>query len=218
MHDPQTAAKPSRHQHTVRRLETFSDIVIAFTLSELAFNLRLPERSRDVFTHPVHLIAFLGSFAFVCSFWWLHHRVFARLFYADALSVLLNFAFLASTVYVAYSLQLVTKFQDTTSLGLYGLSLGLGLLLLALMFAKGARDERTEADERERTDAKRTATRVGIAGAGLLVSSLLAFVGASARTITFEWLATIAVILALRVRERAASARGQSSDAPAGQR
>jgi hypothetical protein len=41
-----------RQHHTVRRLETFSDIVIAFTLSGLAFSLRLPARSQDLVAHP----------------------------------------------------------------------------------------------------------------------------------------------------------------------
>src|ERR1700694_708570 len=99
------AARPPS-DHTLRRLEAFSDIVIAFSLSQLAFTLQVPRDSNTLLAHPIHFVAFLGSFALVCAFWWLHHQLFARYFVLDPVSVVLNFAFLACTVLVVYSQQL----------------------------------------------------------------------------------------------------------------
>lgn len=83
-------------EHILHRLEAFSDIVIALTLSGLAFYLQLPKSVHDVVSHPAPYIAFLASFAIVCSIWWMHNRLFAYFFYADALSIVLNFMLLAS--------------------------------------------------------------------------------------------------------------------------
>lgn len=198
----QAVPQAAHHEHTVRRLETFSDIVIAFTLSQLAFTLHVPQSSRDVFTHPVHLITFLGSFAFVCGLWWLHHRLFARYFYPDTPSVLLNFALLASTVFVVYSLLLLSTFDDSIALGAYGLSLGCAFGLISVLFTKGLRDPRIVLDADERETGSQTALRVGIGATGFLISAALALLGRSPNEVLGVWLAAGVVVIALRVRQR----------------
>jgi uncharacterized membrane protein len=196
-----------RQHHTVRRLETFSDIVIAFTLSGLAFTLRLPARSQDLLAHPLHFIAFLASFTFVCALWWLHHRVFARLFYPNTLNVLLNFAFLASTVYIVFSLQLLTAFDDAISQAAYALSIGIAFCLLAVLFARGSAETQTQADDVERRDAGRTAWRVGLVGVAFLISAAIPIAGASPKYMSMIWIVAVAIPAILRARERLASRR-----------
>jgi len=199
--------KPARHNHTVRRLETFSDIVIAFTLSQLAFTLRLPHSSRDLMTHPLGQIAFLGSFTFVCGLWWLHHRLFGRYFYPDTASVLANFLFLASTVYFAYSMLLVTTFGDAIALSAYGLSVGCAYALLALLLAKGSHDSRLQLEQEDRAEGRRVASRVAIAAVAFFSSSLLAILGRSQGEIAAVWITAGVLIALLALSQRLARRR-----------
>jgi uncharacterized membrane protein len=196
------APKQTRHDHTVRRLETFSDIVIAFTLSQLAFTLKIPHASSDLFKHPVHVVIFVASFALVCALWWLHHRLFARYFYPDTPSVLLNFTFLAVTVFVAYSLLLLSTFGDAVSLGAYFACIGGAYLLLAVLFAKGLRDPRIVLDDTERSDGTQMATRIGIGGGGCLAAALVGMLGGSERMVMTILVSTAAAAILLAVRYR----------------
>lgn len=199
------------HEHTVRRLEGFSDIVIAFTLSQLAFTLQIPATSHALAAHPAHLIlGFLTSFAFVCSLWWLHHQLFARYFYPDTASIILNFAFLASTVMVVYSMLLTNKFDDTFVLGIYVFCLACAYTLLAIMLAKGLRDQRIVLDDEERKNGQQRALRLGLAGGGLLVATLLAAFGRSVNEIVAVFVAVFVIIIALGIRERIARRRAQT--------
>ncbi|HEV2907676.1 MAG TPA: TMEM175 family protein, partial [Candidatus Eremiobacteraceae bacterium] len=193
--------------HTVRRLEAFSDIVIAFTLSQLAFTLQIPHSTRDLFAHPAHVLVFLGSFVFVCSFWWLHHQIFARLFYPDTPGILLNFAFLAAAVFVAYSMLLVTKVGDLQALGVYALSLGSAYVLLAILFGRGARDSRLVIDAETRRSAWERALRLGIGGTVMLASFALVLLGRTPEEITGVWLVSVALIILLALRDRIARRR-----------
>ncbi len=204
MDDAPVAPKRPRHDHTVRRLETFSDIVIAFTLSQLAFTLKIPHASGDLFTHPVHIVIFVASFALVCALWWLHHRLFARYFYPDTPSVLLNFTFLAVTVFVAYSLLLVSTFGDAVSLGAYFASIGGAYSLLAVLFAKGLHDPRIALDDTERSDGTQMAMRIGIGGGGCLAAALAGLLGGSERVVMTVLLVTAAAAIFLGVRYRLA--------------
>ncbi|HME81631.1 MAG TPA: TMEM175 family protein [Candidatus Eremiobacteraceae bacterium] len=209
MDDARAAVKPPRHEHTVRRLETFSDIVIAFTLSQLAFTLKVPRASGDLLAHPIHIVTFVASFAFVCALWWLHHRLFARYFYPDTPSVLLNFTFLAATVFVAYSLLLVSTFGDDVSLGAYFASIGLAYSLLAVLIAKGLRDPRIQLDDADRNDGAQLARRIGIGGGGCLASALVALFGGSPREVMAVLAATLAATVFVAVRQRLARRRAQ---------
>jgi len=206
MSDAPTASQTAHQQQTVRRLETFSDIVIAFTLSQLAFTLRVPQHSSDLIAHPFPVTAFLFSFILVCGLWWLHHRLFSKYFFPDTASVLLNFAFLAATVYVAYSLLLVNTFGDKIALGAYSASTGCAFGLLAVLLAKGVRDPRLGAGDPERHEGAQLAIRVGIVGIGAFVAGACALLGQPDRVILAVWLGTALVVLILRlVRRRASS-------------
>lgn len=207
MHEAGTDPRALRREHTVRRLETFSDIVIAFTLSELALVLRLPQHTRDLLTHPINLFFFLASFALVCSLWWLHHRLFARCFYPDTISVLMNFAFLASTVYVTYSFLLITTFSDVIALSAYAVSIGFAYSLIALLFAKGLRDPRIKLDEIERRYNAHLASRVGVAGVGSLVAAMFGILGRGQGEILAVWIALAVLLAFIGIRQRLARRR-----------
>jgi uncharacterized membrane protein len=95
-----------RDEHTIHRLEAFSDIVIGFCLAEGALNLALPRSASDLaVTIWTNAQFFLLTFFLVAVLWWYHHRVFRSFFVLTPLTVVLNFALLASLVLSIYFLQ-----------------------------------------------------------------------------------------------------------------
>ena len=197
-------ALPEGTDQTRHRLEAFSDIVIALALSQLAFTLRLPDSSHELFAHPVPLLTFGASFVFICAVWWLHHQLFARLFIPDTVSVILNFAFLAAVVFVAYSLQLMSRFDDLPAIATYALSFGCAWALLAILYAKGLRDPRLPLDDAARRQATVRARNLAIAGLGLLASAVVAGLGRNLNEVVAIWIAIALVLVFFRVRDRIA--------------
>jgi len=194
-------ALPHGHDHMVRRLEAFSDIVIAFSLSELAFSLHVPSSASDLLTHPNGYLAFAASFAVVCSIWWLHNRLFAHFFVADTLSIVLNFALLAAIVMVTFALQLFFRFEgEPIVAAAYAFSLGLMYGLIAILYAKGLRDERITVSDELRREATRRSRRLGVV-AVVLLGSLFAY-RLGSQTMEYCWLAMLPAIAALRIAER----------------
>ena len=94
-----------RDQHTVHRLEAFSDIVIGFCLAQSAINLAFPKSPADQLTVWLNTNFLLVSFVIIAVLWWLHHRTFSALFVLTTGTVVLNFAILGSLVLSLYLLQ-----------------------------------------------------------------------------------------------------------------
>ncbi|MBV8081483.1 MAG: DUF1211 domain-containing protein [Candidatus Eremiobacteraeota bacterium] len=211
--DAAPAERSAQAEHTLHRLEAFSDIVIAFTLSELALTLKVPDSSQQLLAHPLQLVRFLGSFALVCSLWWLHHRLFSRYVFPDSVTIVLNFAFLAAAAYAGYSFLLVSKLGDAIALGIYGLSIGAAYSILAVLYVKGIRDSRVVLDETQRADGAQFAIRVGFFGLTLLISSLFAVLGRGADQLATVWLIGVALVIFLSVRYRIARARRERQTA-----
>lgn len=204
-------ALPEGADQTRHRLEAFSDIVIALALSQLAFTLRIPDNSHELLAHPVHLVTFLASFVFICAVWWIHHQLFARYFIADVPSAILNFAFLAAVVLVAYSLQLLSKFGDAPAIAAYAFSLGSAFSLLSVLFAKGLRDQRLTLDDAARRQGAVRSRRLAIVGVGLLASSAVAALGLGLKNVVAIWIATAAVLAFVAVADRLSARRRANS-------
>ena len=192
----------AQRERTLHRLEAFSDIVIAFSLSQLAFTLQIPHSGAEL--RAIQVVTFAASFALVCVFWWLHHQLFLRYFVPDIPSVVLNFAFLACTVLVVYSQQLMVRFDygDVRAAVAYGLSFGCAYGLLAILFVKGLRDPRLTLDQDARRNGTRRAIRLAIVSGVLLASVLLAALSHSAQLMVTAWLAIPILILVQRLFEK----------------
>lgn len=185
----------------LRRLEAFSDIVIAFSLSGLAFNLQLPSSANGLFAHPDKYVAFIASFGVICSIWWLHNRLFAYFFVPDAAGIVLNFLLLASIVMVGFALQLFFRFEEEPiATATYASSLGLLYGLIALLYVKGLRDTRLTVEAQLRREAERRARRCAVAAAVFFVS-LFAFRWGS-QTMELCWLAFVPAVGVLQLAER----------------
>jgi hypothetical protein len=108
-------------EHVVRRLESFSDIVIAFGLAEIAFNLVIPPHAALFVTHPFGIVAYVITFAVVASFWSTHNRIFRDFFGPNKIMTFLNFVALAAVGLQVFALQLWLHFRtnpgDTADAG-----------------------------------------------------------------------------------------------------
>ena len=198
-----SASATAGDERTLHRLEAFSDIVIAFSLSQLAVTLQIPNSKQELFAHPIHVAAFLASFALVCGFWWAHHQLFSKFFVADAVGITLNFAFLACTVLVVYTQQVAMRLSDDTAgFGIYALCFGLAYGLLSVLYVKGLRDPRLSLDASARSWGAQRAFGLGVVALGLLLSSGLAAAHAEPTVVYVSLLAFALVGAAIRLRHR----------------
>lgn len=128
------AFRDESEEHTVRRLEAFSDIVIGFSLAMLTLNLKIPRHAIDLFTtDSVTLVAFLFTFTLVASLWWLHHKLFTSYFVPNALSIYLNFAALAGVLLMVFTEQMFLRVgqNDPFSYALFTGCYGIVIVLIA---------------------------------------------------------------------------------------
>jgi uncharacterized membrane protein len=126
-------------ERVIHRLEAFSDIVIGFSLAQLALTLG-PVRPSDLFgrLHGLPLVAFVLTFVIVCGMWWSHHQLFTHFFVPKPAIIVLNFATLGSLLFAIYSVQvLILNFGDRTAFAMYTGSFGTVALLLAGQFLYG---------------------------------------------------------------------------------
>ncbi len=188
-------------EHVLRRLEAFSDIVIALTLSSLALNLQLPSTIQDAIAHPARYIAFMGSFAIVCSIWWMHHRLFANFFVADSLGVFLNFALLGAVMMLGVALQMFFRYADALpAVVAYAACLAVLFGLFCALFARGvaaAGDTRTPEIRREGLGRAR---RCGMICVVMLAS--LAMVPLGMQVVELSWLALLPLLAVSRLFDR----------------
>ena len=95
-------------QRLIHRLEAFSDIIIGFSLAQLALSLAIPKTgAAGLLEDPAPLIAFTITFILVCGMWWAHHRLFTHYFVPIPVMVVLNFVTLAGVSFSVYSVQLM---------------------------------------------------------------------------------------------------------------
>ncbi len=164
-------------EHLVRRLESFSDIVIGFSLAELTLNLAIPGHFADLTRSWWWLIGYLWTFAVVSLLWFSHHRLFVEAFVPSKSAIVLNFVWLATVGLLVYLLQVFGRFASdehdvrviyTAYFALYAFNIA----ITAALYALGVL--RTDVlDERSRTVALKRAVVFG--GAALIVFAAVAF-------------------------------------------
>ncbi|HEX3466028.1 MAG TPA: TMEM175 family protein [Candidatus Elarobacter sp.] len=151
---------PIGERHLVGRLESFGDIVIGFSLSQLALQLEIPKTPADVFAHPLKYAVFFGAFAIVATFWLRFHRIMSTGFAPRRLDMLLLFAFLSFVALVPFSLITYTRLVGPGSLAREAMALYLGDFIGIAAFSwvlsiRGLRRAWSVLDDRERRDAWR---------------------------------------------------------------
>jgi len=128
-------------ENVIRRLESFSDIVIGFSLAQLGLSLVIPPHAIDFVQRPVGLVAFFITFFVVVRFWWTHFRIFRSYFEPNRVMMTLNFVALAALTVQIFSLQLYLHFvplgQGMVAARIYFGFFAVSYGVLALMFLAG---------------------------------------------------------------------------------
>ncbi|MGA9418816.1 MAG: TMEM175 family protein [Candidatus Cybelea sp.] len=96
---------PDKAEHTIHRLEAFSDIVIGFCLAQLGLSLVLPKSATDMFSVWQSATFFISAFILIAVLWWLHHRTFRAFFVLNIPMIVLNFGLLCGLILTLYFLE-----------------------------------------------------------------------------------------------------------------
>ncbi len=185
-------ARGDRDDRIVHRLESFSDVVIGFSLAELGINLVLPTHAVEFFSRPAGLGGFIFTFAIISALWWNHATLFRHFFVPTRLTVLVNFAMLGCAVLLAFSLQMWLHFatstkDDVVAAYTYFAVFAATYLMLGYMFLVGvtARWAHLAAEER-RIGVRRTSLTLGLS-LGLIVGLTCASFGVfGSQTVDFS--------------------------------
>jgi len=151
---------PDGERHLVGRLESFGDIVLGFSMSQLALQLEIPKTAGDVFGHGIKYVVFFGAFALLGIFWLRFHRVMAIGFAPRTVDIWLLFGFLSFVALVPYSLITYTRLvgpagYSRESVALY-LADFLGVSVFSLILSiRGLRRAWSVLDEADRPAAWR---------------------------------------------------------------
>ncbi len=127
-------------ERSTRRLEAFSDIVIALSLAQLGLTLVIPAHAIEFVTRPVGIFAFIVTFVVVGRFWWVNFFVFEHYFRPNRTMVAFNFIALGSLLLQIFALQLYLHFAPLQEgvvasriyFALFSLSYGTQGIMLAL--------------------------------------------------------------------------------------
>jgi len=135
-----------RDEYFVRRLESFGDVVIGFSLALLALSLAVPNHARELLSHPAWFVAYVWTFAFVCSIWASHYWTFRHVFVPTPLALLLNYAKLGLIVLLIFGVQVLLRAFEVgdgrdvmVANWLYWGCLTAYMIVAALLFAVGFR-------------------------------------------------------------------------------
>lgn len=198
------------NERLIHRLEAFSDIVIGFSLAQLALSLTIPKNgAAGLLQQPAPLIAFVITFALVCGMWWAHHRLFVHYFVPKPVMVVLNFVTLAGVSFAVYSVQLMLHPRHgSIDFAFYLWSLAVVYGLLAVQYFYGWSVRRNLLPPKVAYDGLRVALMIGGVG---LASAVIALVtlryGLRTSAIQYFGLVIVAYALALRLLFRYLTAR-----------
>lgn len=192
---------PEGERHLVGRLESFGDIVVGFSMSQLALQLEIPKTPHDVFGHGIKYVVFFGAFVLLGIFWLRFHRIMAIGFAPRTVDIWLLFGFLAFVALVPYSLITYTRLVGPAgyareSVALYLIDF-LGVSVFSwILSIRGLRRAWSVLDEPDRP----AAWRPVLAGFVVVPVFLVALVSVvAAGPIALGWLIVIGPLIRLAV-------------------
>jgi uncharacterized membrane protein len=178
----------------LRRIEAFTDGVMAVAITLLVLNLEVPTVPGDELDDALvdlipSLIAYLLSFVLVGRFWIIHHRLFETLRAFDSRLMTLNLAFLTLIVLVPFATELFDRYtQEPIAAAVLGGTLGLAALTHWLAVAYTLR--RGLVHEQHRPATEPFASPVGLGFTALFLLSVpVAFLSPTAASLM--WVASI---------------------------
>ena len=163
--------------HTLSRIESFSDIVIGFSLAQTALNLFIPPHPADFITRPIGIIGFTFTFAVIATFWWTHSAIFRHFFVINRMMVFFNFVALALIVLQVFALQMWLHFgasttDDVKAARIYFGIFALTQVTLALLSGMGMRYRWNELRPSLQQAGMRRTIQVAFRAVGILIGVL----------------------------------------------
>jgi len=162
-----------RAERLTRRIESFSDLVIGFSLALVALTLQIPAHIVDLVHNPWWLIAYFWTFTVIASIWFNHQRLFTHYFWPDALAIGLNFALLSMVGLLVYFVQvfvhLHTEFDRIWAFLAYFTAFGMSLVFMGVLYLHGTRRRWAALDAQDRYIGARMAVRALLLGGLMLI-------------------------------------------------
>jgi uncharacterized membrane protein len=179
--EPRAERRLDRGERLTRRIESFSDLVIGFSLALLALTLSIPPHIVELLTNPWWLVAYFWTFGIVASIWYSHQRLFTLFFWPEPFSIVLNFVLLSMIGLLVYFVQVFVHYHATFdrvwAFIAYFAVLGIAFVALGALYLHGARRRWATLDAEDRFVGFHQALRGLVGGTfmlvGALVSSLL---------------------------------------------
>jgi uncharacterized membrane protein len=156
------------------RFEAFTDGVFAFAITVLILGIALPvfhapppsegELTRALLELWPNVLAYLLSFAVIGIMWQNHHALFRLVTHVDRMTVFLNLALLAGTVFIPFATSTLGAYPTTRPAAfLYGLTLSWTAVVYNLLLAHLSRSRALGSYVTSETvRATTTAYRVGL--------------------------------------------------------
>jgi uncharacterized membrane protein len=207
-------ARDETQQRLIHRLEAFSDIIIGFSLAQLALSLAIPKNGAEgLLQHSEPLVAFIITFALVCGMWWAHHKLFVHYFVPIPVMVVLNFITLAGVSFAVYSVQLMlhggaaplpgkaaVSGHSSMDFVFYLSSLALVYGLLGIQYFYGWSVRREHLPDKVAYDGLRSALMlIGVALASGVIAALTLRYGLRTASLQYFGYAVLAFAITLRL-------------------
>jgi hypothetical protein len=167
-----------RHQERlVHRLESFSDLVIGFSLALLGLTLVVPNHVIELVRNPWWLVAYFWTFTLIASIWYTHQRLFSTYFTIRPYTILLNFVLLALLGLIVYFVQVFVHVEGEPdkvwAFLIYFSVQSLAYMVMGGLYAHGVRARWEGLDGELRYQGVRQAVRLLVAGGTVLVGVIV---------------------------------------------
>ena len=167
-----------RHQERlVHRLESFSDLVIGFSLALLGLTLVVPNHVIELVRNPWWLVAYFWTFTLIASIWSTHQRLFSTYFTIRPYTILLNFVLLALLGLIVYFVQVFVHVEGEPdkvwAFLIYFSVQSLAYMVMGGLYAHGVRARWEGLDGELRYQGVRQAVRLLVAGGTVLVGVIV---------------------------------------------
>lgn len=169
---------PPRAEHLneerlIHRLESFSDLVIGFSLALLGLTLAIPSHMIDLVRNPWWLVAYFWTFTVIASIWYTHQRLFSYYFTVRPYTIFLNFVLLASLGLIVYFVQVfvhvVGEPDKVWAFLVYFSVQSLAFIVMGGLYAHGVRSRWESLDGELRYQGVRQAVRMLVVGVSVLL-------------------------------------------------
>jgi len=161
----------------MHRIESFSDLVIGFSLALLALTLSIPPHIVELATNPWWLIAYFWTFAVIAGIWYNHQRLFTHFFWPEMLTVVLNFALLAMVGLLVFFVQVFVHYHDrferVWAFLAYFTVFAIGFIIMGTLYLHGTRRRWDTLSGEDRYTGLRQGARGIIGGVFILLGVVL---------------------------------------------